>query len=195
MTAADRIYAALGPFAEDDETGDLRAYIEALTSPLEILHQLLSEDNQDHPWQILTDPDRCPDALLPWLAQWDGVVLEDGMTAAEQRTAVKARAGLARGRISTIRERIERVLTGNKRIIIHERTPGPYDLYIRTIASETPNPDEVLRAIRDQKPAGIVLDYDAATGITYIDLAANYATYGDLAATGMSYQELSETLP
>lgn len=195
MTFAENLYESLGPFREDDETGDLDALVRALTGPMETLYSIVGEQDQDVSWSAALDPDRCPVSVLPWLAQWAGVRLTASMTVAERRQAIKDREGTTRGRPETIRARVERTLTGTKRIIIRERTPGPYDLYIRTISTETPDATATERAIVEQKPAGIVLDYAAATGLTYIDVQSGFATYGDLAATGMSYGELSETLP
>lgn len=195
MTFANNIFGALGPFADDDASGDLEGLVEALVGPVETLYEIVGEENQEVSWSAALDPDRCPSSVLPWLAQWVGVRLDPDMTEAERRAAIKDREGTTRGRPATIRARVERTLTGTRRVIIRERTPGPYDLYIRTIGTETPDPAVTERAIIDQKPAGIRLDYAAATGITYIDLESDYATYGDIAATGMSYGELSETLP
>lgn len=195
MSLADQIYEAMGPFAEDDASGDLRAFVEALTSPAEQIYEIVGEAEQEFGWSVALDADLCPSAVLPWLAQWEGVTLTPDMSEADQRQAIKDREGSARGRVATIRARIERTLTGTKRIVVRERNPTAYSLYIRTWASETPDEDLTRAAILAQKPAGIVLDYDAATGVTYIDVAATYADYDALAATGMTYAELAESLP
>lgn len=195
MSLADQIYEAMGPFAQADETGDLRGFIEALTAPAEQVNLVVGEEEQEYGWSVALDPDLCPAELLPWLAQWEGVTLTPDMSEAERRQAIKDREGSARGRVATIRARIERTLTGTKRIIIRERNPSAYSLYIRTIASETPDETLTRAAILAQKPAGLVLNYEAATGITYIDLESDFETYNDLAAAGFSYDELAEQLP
>lgn len=195
MSLADQIYEAMGPFAAADETGDLRGFIEALTHPAEQVNIIVGEEDQEFGWSVALDPDLCPVKLLPWLAQWEGVELTPDMDEAARRQAIKDREGSARGRVATIRARIERTLTGTKRIIIRERNPSPYSLYIRTIASETPDENLTRAAILAQKPAGIVLNYAAAVGITYIDLDADYETYTDLAAADLTYDALAEQLP
>lgn len=195
MSLADQIYEAMGPFADTDETGDLRGFIEALTAPAEQVNIIVGEEEQEFGWSVALDPDLCPAKLLPWLAQWEGVELTPDMDEAARRQAIKDREGSARGRVATIRARIERTLTGTKRIIIRERNPSPYSLYIRTIASETPDENLTRAAILAQKPAGLVLNYEAATGITYIDLEADYETYNDLAAADLTYDALAEQLP
>lgn len=195
MSVAEQIYGSLGPFAEDDESGDLQRFVEGLTQPINRVYRLISEESQTYPWSVVLDADLCPAETLPWLAQWEGVNLTPDMTEAERRQAIKDREGEARGRPATIRARIERTLTGTRRVIVRERTPGPYNLYIRTIATETPDEGRTRAAILEQKPAGLTLDYAAAVGITYIDLAADYATHGDLASAGLTYGELAETLP
>lgn len=195
MSLATQILESMGPFAEDDETGELRDFITNLTAGAERTYSIVGEESQEFGWSIALDPDLCPTAVLPWLAQWEGVTLTPDMTEPERRQAIKDREGAARGRPATIRARIERTLTGSKRVVIRERNPGPYSLYIRTIATETPSEDLTRAAILSQKPAGIVLDYEAATGITYIDLESTYATYADLEAEGMTYRELESMLP
>ena len=195
MSLADQIYEAMGPFAEDDESGDLRVFIDALTSPAERVYEIVGEAEQEFGWSVALDADLCPPEVLPWLAQWEGVTLTPDMPEAEKRQAIKDPGGIARGRVATIRAQVQRTLTGTKRIIIRERNPTPYSLYIRTIATETPDEDLTRAAILAQKPAGLVLDYDAAVGLTYIDVAADFVTYADLASSGLTYDALAEQLP
>lgn len=188
MSVADQIKESLGPFIRIDESGDLAAFIDSITEPIEAIYGIVGEEAQDYGWSVVLDPDTCPDSALDWLAQFEGVEVTEEMTSAQKRLAIKAREGAARGRPATMVARVGRTLTGSRRVVIREREGGAYQLYVRTLASETPDPDLTLAAILAQKPAGIVLDYETVTEGTYTDLLADYATYEDIPE--LTYTEL-----
>jgi len=192
MTLADALYDSLGAWADADESGDLRKFCEALCSPVERIYARVQDTDDSPSWSTLLDPDLCPEDDLDYLAQFVGVTFAEGMTEAEKRTAIKTPTGFARGRPVALQAAIKRTLTGTKRRIIKERNPTPYSLYIRTLDAETPNPgltEDVIR--REQKPAGLVLDYEASTGYTYADLDADYSTYTAVDTDFSSYDEIA----
>jgi hypothetical protein len=86
-------------------------------------------------------------------------------------------------------------LTGTQTVIFRERNPGPYNLAIRTLISETPDTDAVRRAILTQKPIGIVLDYEAIEGMTWDDLAGEYADWDAVSAGFEDWHTLATTPP
>ena len=187
MSIAEQITDSLGPFARESE--DLGEFVEALTLPIEEVYGIVGEEAQEYGWSVVLDPAICPESVLPWLAQFEGVTLTDDMTVAEQRAAIAAREGSARGRPETIRSRVERTLTISRRVVIRERYDGDaYALQVRTLASETPDENLTRAAIISQKPAGIVLDYEAVIDGTYGDLETDFATYG--AIPEQTYTEL-----
>lgn len=195
MTVADITYEALGVWAEADETGDLRKFVEALTSPVEGIYDRVRDTDDAPSWSTLFDPATCPVENLPYLAQFVGVELTESMTETEKREAITEPVGFARGTPAAIRIAITRTLTGTKRIVIKEREPSAYGVYIRTFSAETPSAAATEAAIRAVKPAGLVLDYAASTGSTFTDLDADFATYSALDAAYSTYDELeSEAL-
>lgn len=192
----DQLYNGLGRFAEDDSTGQLRDFMEAIAGDLERVALIAGEGDNGQPnWTAAFDLDRAPPEILPWLAQFVGAEVTPAMSEADARSAIRTPDGFAVGTVAAIKAAAERTLTGTKRVIIGQRTPGPGDLYVRTIASETPNPAATEAAIRSQKPWHLVLDYAASTGLTYIDLAAEYDSYDELEAADLTYDELAEQLP
>lgn len=192
---AEDIYANLGPFADDDVSGELRDFLAALVGPLEDVADVLSETDDHLPWEMALDVDQAPASALPWLAQWVGVRLDEADSEAVRRDRIRTPDGFARGTRASIAAAARRTLTGTRRVVIRERTPDAYNLYIRTAANETPNPAATEAAIVGQKPAGIVLDYEAVTAMSYIDLDADHADYDAVAIAFSDYDQISETTP
>lgn len=192
---ADSVYEGLGPHREDDVSGDLHAFVRALTAPLDEIYEIVGETADRVGWEVVFDPAACPVRCLPWLAQWVGVAVTPSMSEAEIRQAIAVPEGQSRGSRAAIESAIKRTLTGTKRVIIHERTPTATDLYIRTLTAETPDSSATLAAILLQLPAWLILDYAAAAGMTYIDVASEWSTYADLEAEGLTYDELESRLP
>jgi hypothetical protein len=190
MPLSDQIYESLGPFAAEDESGDLEKFTAAQTAPVELIYEIVGEEDQDYGWSIVFDVDNCPPKALPWLAQFEGVELTPDMSVAQQRAAIRAREGSARGRPNTIIERIRRTLSVDRRVIFREKDGDPYHLAIRTFAAETPNPALTEAAALSQKPAGIVLDFLVIDENSYETLKDEYADYAAVTATGFSYTEL-----
>lgn len=190
------IYEGLGRYATDDTTGHLADWMAAAGADLDLINLIVGEGENDEPtWTAAFDLDRAPTSVLAWLAQFVGAQITPAMTDEDARQAISAPDGFAVGKVTSIRSAAERTLTGTKRVVIRERTPDYGTLYVRTIASETPDPDLTEAAIRSQKPWHLVLDYEAATGISYIDLAEAFETYDDLAAADLTYDEVSELEP
>ena len=55
-------------------------------------------------------------------------------------------------------------------VIIHPRTPAVGEHYVRTLASQTPNPERTKAALRAAPPAGEVENYEAITAVTWGDI-------------------------
>ena len=187
MSVAEQITESLGPFARESE--DLGEFVEGLTAPIELPYEIVGEEDQEYGWSIVLDPDLCPAEALPWLAQFEGVELTEDMNEAQRRAAIRSRDGSGRGRPATIIGRIERTLTISRRVIVSEQHEGDaYILWIRTLASETPDENLTRAAAVSQKPAGIVLDYDTIVDGSYDELALEYSTYDDI--PNVSYTDL-----
>lgn len=159
-------------------------------------------------WVWLLDPERTPAPWLPWLAQYRGVRLREGLDDASQRLRVREAAGQRRGTAAAVRAAARQLLTGDRRVELTERADGdPYRLAVATYTAQTPDPDAVEAALRAEKPAGLVLVYEVRDGATYAQLAEMYpisyaelgwsydppATYAELAADVPSYLNASAT--
>lgn len=188
---AEELYEALVPaFTEGDEDRDWPSLklANVLTGPLVALHTYVSDQDDGTPgWVIVFDPDNAPAEVLPFLAQLDGAILRPDMDEAERRAAIKTPEGFGRGRPASILRVAARHLTGSKTVLYDERSDGtvgvdkPWQMRIRTLASETPDPALTEAEIRaDGKPIGIVLTYEAITTWDWGDLIAAEATWADV---------------
>lgn len=196
---AEELYAALAPFAYMDEQlgWPMLHQCQAAIGPLQAVADMVRDSAAGPGWSALVDVDRCPDSALPWLAQAAGVVLAPNLTADQQRALIRLEPAQARGTIASIVAAAQRTLTGEKRVVVKERDGSAYKLTVRTFTSETPDSALVLAALLEQKPAGIVLDYNTIDGsdfdlvrltyTTFNDLTAAFTTFADLITSGPTY--------
>lgn len=157
--------------------------------------QILDPSDGTPPFAILYDPDRCPFAWLPWLADQYGVQLVEGDTEANWRTTIRDRPPAKRGRPATHIAAIKATLTGTKHVDFNERDGSAYRLGVLTTPSETPDPAATLAASLSQKPAGIVLDEDAPATVTWADVIAEFDSWADVIAARPTWQDVLTTLP
>jgi threonine dehydrogenase-like Zn-dependent dehydrogenase len=119
-------------------------------------------------WSAVLDLGRCPDAWLPWLAQFVGVTVIAGSTPNAMRERIASTDGFKRGTPEAIRGAAQATLTGNRTVTFRERDANspdpPYTLEVVTLTGETPNPAATRAAIVAQKPGGIVLNYRTVEG-------------------------------
>jgi len=197
-SVAEDLFAALGPWAWEDEasaTWQLLELCQGIGVTLQDIEDVIRDSDQGPGWSAVLDADRAPAAWLPWLAQFVGVRLRQGLAPEVAREAIKGMVGFRRGSPGALRAAAQQYLTGNKYVIINERVGGnAYQLAIRTITAETPDPDLVLNAILEQKPAGIVLDYATVDAHTYDTLDSAFGTYDDVDAAYTSYDNADANL-
>lgn len=185
---ADILYDGLTPAFEGEGT---RALADALALMVEPLWDIAQSG-----WGVVFDVEEAPASALGYLAQFSGVTLEDTMTEDEKRGAIVAPSGFAVGTLGAMVDAIQSQLVGSKSVLVVERPLGEaYQLFIRTQAEETPSQQRVRQAILRQKPAGIVLDYDAIDGQTYDELRDNHDDYLDVRSTYSDYSALQADLP
>lgn len=189
---AEQLYAALGFFREADEDNDwaLLRFCAAWASPLDPVYGLVAETDTDAPWAVLFDVENCPVDSLPYLAQYVGVTLTPDMSEEDQRAAIREPVGWSRGRTASIEISALPTLTGTRRVVIKPREPEVGIHYIRTLASETPNPNRTEGALRAAVPAWEFLDYQAFTAFTYDDLDAGYKDYAAVKAAFATYGDV-----
>lgn len=197
----EELYEALGFHrGPDAEHGfALRVFCEGWCSTLQPVHDLVRERADGPAWAILFDVDRCPADSLPYLAQYVGVVITAEMSEEQIRNEIREPTGWARGQLPSIKiatRRTLRSVAGEELVVIvRPRTPEVGRHYVRTLLSQTPDPERARRIVRQAVPAWEVLDYAAIDGVTYADIAAAYDDYGALSAAFDDYAELRDLLP
>lgn len=181
----------------DPENGHaLQRVSEGLCAPLQLPHDIArARDDQPAPFAILFDPDECPAGLLPYSVQYVGVEITPEMSEAQIREEFRAPSGWNRGQLAAIKLAGQRTLTGTKRVIVRSRTPSVGHHYIRTLKSETPDPERTRARFRAAVPAWEALDYEAITGVSWADIAASYADWDAVKAAFTDWDDLADTLP
>lgn len=195
-----RFYDTFEPFHDMDaaEGYPLAYFCAALAVPFDQVADLTRDQGDGTPgWVILFDPYACPEPLLPWLAQWEGVEIPPGLATAEVRALIDEAPAQQRGTPDAIVSTAQRYLTDTRTVIMRERYPSDDEgaLYIRTLTSETPAPALVAQVLQQRQiPAGIIMDYGTVTGGTYGLEEAAHATYAIAEAAHATYGD-AETTP
>ncbi len=191
-------YESLGFHRDDDEANDfaLRKWCEAECAPLQAVYDLVREREGQAGWAVLYDADECPVESLPYLAQISGVVITPEMTEEQIRGEIKEPTGWKRGQPEAIRIALRRTLTGEEPlVIIRPRTPEVGHHYIRTLKSQTPEPERTERVLREKIPAWEKLDFAAIDGVSLADLEAGWELLEDLEAAFTTLGEIEDLLP
>jgi hypothetical protein len=175
---------------------DLQAYITTLGQMFEQSEQAARPGDDLPPWSQMFDPTMAPDAALAWLAQWVGVPAEfkssletDADFFARQRQRISDHLGWNRGTRAAMIAVVVPLLTGNKSVFFEERATSAYTITVITRTAETPDPDAVERALRTQKPAGIVLTYLTTTGRTFAETTALGQTFATSETTWPTFND------
>lgn len=193
-------YESLGFHVEDDLGGDLLKYLEGLCAPLQPTYNLVRPREGMTGWAILLDPDLCPAWALPFSAIVVGVEITPEMDETQIRNEIREPTGWKRGQPGSIQIAVRRTLdrdVAEPLVIIRPNTPEDGRHYVRTLLSQTPEPERTRRVVRSKLPWWQRLDYEAISGLTYADLeASKYETYAELEASPISsYRALEEALP
>ena len=204
---AKRIYDSLEPltYDEDNQNYALANFVAALGGMFQVIDDYARDqivNGEVAPgWSQLLDINRCPSEALGFLGQFVGVPLQAGLSDAAQRDRITGTAGFRRGSPGAIVAAAQQYLTGSQTVIVRERDPAAspsypaYGLTVITYTSETPDPSEVLAALMDQKPAGIILNYQTHTGQDYQSLYVNNASYQAVYTKYATYQGLLLDMP
>jgi len=112
--------------------------------------------------RALSDPSVAPSWALAHAALYTGAVPLPGRWAGESDEAYFARArdsavyplGPKRGTHEAIRRTAQPLLTGTRQVFIADNFGGDYDILVRTIVSETPDPDAVEQALTGSYVSG-----------------------------------------
>lgn len=189
-TAAE-LYSALAPgqiraepeLPDGDDT--LRLCV-ALATGLDRWADIVNEN-----WDLVLDAERTPTYALDYTAQFGGVAIKPRWTEAEKRAAITAPTAFARGTPAAIVGAIQETLIGSKQVLMIERVNGEaYQLFIRTLAGDTPDEDFTRSVAEAAVPGGILLDYDIFTGQTFSTLDASFSSFNAVDAEYDSFDEL-----
>lgn len=189
------IYApeSLGFHLEDDPaTGyQLRTLVEALSTPYQPVYELLRSL-----YALLYDPDEIPAEWLPYSAQHVGVIPTPEMDEEHLRAEIKQPTGWRRGELASIKLAVQKTLTGTKRVIVRSRTPEVGHHYVRTMASETPEPARTARVVRENVPAWEMLDFEAISGVDLVDLESAWPkSLAEIEGKFTTLADIEDTLP
>ncbi len=199
------LYEAVEPLAYDDANRDYATVnlINAWGKLLEPLaNVVLPDPDVRAPWALVYDLDNAPVEWLPWLAQWVGVRIPAGLDEVSTRLRIAETDGFNRGSVGAIMGAARQHLTGTRTVLLRERydasdplVDSAYHLLVNTYASETPDPALVLEALIAQKPAGIILTYEAVDGQDYQQVVDTFATYQDVKDAYPTYADLRNATP
>lgn len=188
-----RLYDALSFLAYDDANQGyaLAHYCAAMARMFDQV-SLYAEDRDDGTpgWGAMLDPDTAPVEAIPWLGQFVGVPVPDGLSESQQRALVSDVGGFRRGTVASLVAAAQNFLTGAKTVTILERYGSPYHLRISTRTAETPDSVAVLNALIAQKPAGIMMDYVVLAGGDFNTLRDTNASFNAVLASYKDFNEI-----
>ena len=201
---AAQLYAMMAPIARlDSQVGwSLLIFCNALGTMFQLVDEWVRDSPEGPGWSPLLDLGRCPDVALPWLGQLVGVRLPPGLTPAEQRQRIASTDGFRRGTPDAIRNAAWATLTGNRTVILYERSHDPADtpdyayyLHVVTYQNQTPDPEATLAAIMAQKPGGSLLTYLCQLGQNYQQVFDRFPDYATVQATYPDYATMLADQP
>jgi hypothetical protein len=194
---AERIYEEIAPVTVFDEENDwaLLHFIHAWTNAMMAVEEVARDTDEGPGWSSVLDPDRAPAMFLDFLSALVGSRGYKGEPDDHKRIRINGMTGLRRGSSQAMRAAAIRYLTGSKYLVFHERAGSAWRLHIRTLDSETPDEAQVLSELQSQKPAGIVMTYDAVPGPTWDLLAAAYDSWDAVAADYPTWDHVAVDLP
>lgn len=182
--AAEVLYDALDPaFTTGDEGRDwaaLNLCAALVSGDIDAIESyVMGTDDALPAWAPIFDPATAPVEALPYLAQFAGARLRADMSEAQIRDAISDPEVFRRGSPAHIVAVAKRRLTGTKTVLLQERYTGSaYRIRIATIAGETPDSAATqAEIIREAKPIGVRLFFNANPAWTWAELVAEDATW------------------
>lgn len=198
--AAEDMYESLKPIAaQDEEYGwPLLLLCEALMAPtLQPIIDYSRDTSAGVGWSVIMDLDRMPDNVLPFAAQFVGVITNPANTATQNRDLIITRPPWKRGRPAVLLAAVQATLTGSQRIELIERDTSAYHATISVWRAQMPDEAATRAAIAANKPGMIIVDLDIIEGPTYGEIrdALPANTYGDREAEFPTYGDIEEYVP
>lgn len=163
----DTLTGLLQPMLYDEVNQDyaLTTYLSSLGMEFEIIEDWARDsDDGKIGYSILVDANRVPGYAIPWLAQFVGVTITQGLSSDQQREQLLGLGNWKRGTVAALQAAPLPLLTGSQTVIIKERDTSPYHFQVMTYANETPDSTKVLAALMTQKPAALIMNYVVFSG-------------------------------
>lgn len=191
--ATEAFYSELGPWMRADfDAWDLLTLCEACASGLQPLWDVVNDQDDAPGWSQVLDIDRVPTVWIPWLGQFVGVHYRAGLADADQRLRVRETDGFRRGSPGAIKGAARQYLTGSGTVYLLERHGSPYRYTVTTLDSETPDPDAVLAALKEQKPGGLIMFHSVVTGGNFDTLRDTHVDFDTIEATFADFNEIRD---
>lgn len=145
----------------------------------------------------LVNADACPRPYLGWLGWLVGINISQIADPFVRVAIGNAAATQRRGSKGSIRDAVQRTLTGSKSCRVYWNLSGtePYLLTVITFTSQTPDSVATLEAALTEKPAGLDLDLQTVDSATYAEIAAAFPTYADTSDAFPTYADMSDYVP
>lgn len=139
----------------------------------------------------------CPRPYLGWLGWLVGINISEIADPFVRVAIGNAAATQRRGSKGSIRDAVQRTLTGSKSCRVYWNLSGtePYKLTVITLNAQTPDSVATLEAALSEKPAGMDLELQTVDGTTYQEINANFADYAEVKATFPTYNDLADYVP
>lgn len=179
----DALWEAIGPaITSQDPSGIFKAWLDGPTSLLGEVDDVVRDSDTALGWSAELTAETTH--RTRWTGQLLGVRIPDGLNDAQQRALILDRPATRRGTLGALVGAAQQHLTGSRYVNVIERDGSAYALRVQTYTEETPDPAAVLRALLEQKPAGLVLTYEDVTMTSFTAIEAEAAqTYTALEAT------------
>lgn len=189
----DRLYEALQPFANIDDNGHLYIMCSAVGAMFQPVEDLSADTDDGEPgWSVILDVNRIPAPLLGYLAQFVGVRLKSGLTDDQQRARVAGTGGFQRGRPASIIAAAQQHLTGTQTVYLKERDGSAWRFTVTTQVSETPDPEQTLQDLLEQKPGPDILLYENLAGQDFEQVRDGFATFGAARSAYATFEDMRD---
>jgi hypothetical protein len=202
---AEQVYRLLPDFmrsADATVTSDyaLKGFVAgasvALERPADFLN-LVDPDTSVTGTCELVNAFACPRPYLGWLGWLVGIDTRTIATPFVRDAIGNASATQRRGSKGSIRDAVQRTLTGSRSCRVYWNLSGtqPYLITVITVISQTPDDTATLLAALTEKPAGFDLEMQQVLSGTYAEIGDNFDTYADVTAAFDTYADLSDYDP
>lgn len=196
--AADRLTSLLDHRrvdGDDESNAILDAIIGAVADGMARLGLVAYGEDGISGERFLRDPSVAPLWALAHAALYVGAKLPGRMSGesdenytARARDAAVYPFGIRRGTHEAVRRALAPYLTGTKTVYISDTYGGPYDVFVRTLPGETPDPALAERVLEGDFVSGGTpgairaeqnLVYVAADGVTWLEATSSWSAVAD----------------